>query len=56
MVTTVIWLCVCGVSAWPGSSEPLTLGKVDHCSGGLELTGMVISVSVSRDIVSKGCS
>ena len=56
MVNIVICLCVCVVSAWPGSSEPLPLEKVDHYSGGLELTGMVISASVSRDIASKGCS
>ena len=49
MVNIVIWLCICGVSALSGSSEPLPLRKMDHCSGGLELTGMVISASVSRD-------
>ena len=52
----MIWFCVCGASAWPGSSESLFLAKVHHRKGGWEFSGMVSSISVSRDTASKGCS
>lgn len=56
MVDTMIWFCVCGASAWPGSSETLLLGKTDHTRGGWKFIGSVVSSSVSRDAASKECN